>query len=57
MSLNLNMSFNLGLFIVHFDWGAVGRLEAGKARKTTNAVVAKQAATRLAGRLIAGARS
>jgi hypothetical protein len=41
MSLNLNMSLNLSLFIVHFDWRAMGRLEAGKARKTTNPVVAR----------------
>jgi hypothetical protein len=51
------MSGNIAFLVVCFDWGAAWRHEAGAARETTGALVAKQAAKRLAARLIAGARS
>jgi hypothetical protein len=51
------MSGDIAFLFVCFDCAAAGRLAADKARGTTSAAVAKQAAERLAGRLIAGAGS
>ncbi|HEV3044997.1 MAG TPA: hypothetical protein VGY52_14135 [Roseiarcus sp.] len=51
------MSLNLNRLVVDSDWGAAERLKAGKALNAADAVGAKQMARRLAGRLIAGARS
>jgi hypothetical protein len=48
------MSLNLKRLVVDSAWE---RLKAGKALNAANAVGAKQMARRLAGRLIAGARS